>query len=495
MFGKSIIRLQNINQKIFRKLSNSIKLPERRQDFAKLTKDDILVFQNLLGENNVKTKEIDDFNFDFMHWYKGNSSCVLLPENTQQISSILSHCYKRRIAVVPQSGNTGLVGGSIPMHDEIILSMKKFTKNFELDSTSGILECDSGFILEEVDNRIAKEGYMVPVDLGAKGSCLIGGVVATNAGGIRLIRYGSMHANVTGLEVVLPNEQGQILRLGSPLRKDNADLHLHKLFIGSEGQLGVITKVFMQVVPRPLSVQSAMIGVNSFEKCQQILKLGKQMLNEIISSFEFIDGESMKMVKENADLDCPLSISSNFFLLIETSGSNEDHDSSKMDIFLTKILESGLAEDGVLAKNASEADQLWKIRESCPLAIRKDGYVFKHDFSLPLKYFYELPEAIRKQLNGKAKRIISFGHIGDGNVHINVSIPEYDQQIYDLLYPFVYEWVYSKGGSISAEHGIGHVKRTFHHNLINPKIREISSSIKKLFDPNGILSPYKMIDF
>uniref|UniRef100_A0A1I8C0X6 D-2-hydroxyglutarate dehydrogenase, mitochondrial n=1 Tax=Meloidogyne hapla TaxID=6305 RepID=A0A1I8C0X6_MELHA len=441
MFGKSIIRLQNINQKIFRKLSNSIKLPERRQDFAKLTKDDILVFQNLLGENNVKTKEIDDFNFDFMHWYKGNSSCVLLPENTQQISSILSHCYKRRIAVVPQSGNTGLVGGSIPMHDEIILSMKKFTKNFELDSTSGILECDSGFILEEVDNRIAKEGYMVPVDLGAKGSCLIGGVVATNAGGIRLIRYGSMHANVTGLEV---------------------------------GQLGVITKVFMQVVPRPLSVQSAMIGVNSFEKCQQILKLGKQMLNEIISSFEFIDGESMKMVKENADLDCPLSISSNFFLLIETSGSNEDHDSSKMDIFLTKILESGLAEDG---------------------AIRKDGYVFKHDFSLPLKYFYELPEAIRKQLNGKAKRIISFGHIGDGNVHINVSIPEYDQQIYDLLYPFVYEWVYSKGGSISAEHGIGHVKRTFHHNLINPKIREISSSIKKLFDPNGILSPYKMIDF
>lgn len=164
------------------------------------------------------------------------------------------------MAVVPQGGNTGLVGGSIPVHDEVVISMNKINKQFSFDDTMGILKCDSGFILEDLDNKLAKLGYMMPFDLGAKGSCQIGGNIATCAGGIRLIRYGSLHAHLLGLTVVLPDEHGTVLHLGSSIRKDNTTLHTPHLFLGSEGQLGVITSVTMTAVPKPKSVQSAMLG-------------------------------------------------------------------------------------------------------------------------------------------------------------------------------------------------------------------------------------------
>uniref|UniRef100_A0A914HRP8 D-2-hydroxyglutarate dehydrogenase, mitochondrial n=1 Tax=Globodera rostochiensis TaxID=31243 RepID=A0A914HRP8_GLORO len=414
-----------------------------------------------------------------------------------KVSAVLKHCYHRRLAVVPQAGNTGLVGGSVPVHDEIVLSIKKITSTFLFDDNSGVLDCDAGFILEDADVRLAKDGFMVPIDLGAKGSCLIGGITATNAGGIRLIRYGSMHSHVLGMEVVIPDKHGTVLKLGSNLRKDNTDLHLHKLFVGSEGQLGVITRIQMQTVPKPNSVQSAFLGVHSFKQCLAILRTAKQMLNEILSSFEFIDGETMQMVEQNAGLRGPLSVNSvfPFYLLIETSGTESVHDLAKMDQFLDKCIDNELAADGVLAKNVSEAEHLWKIRENCSLGLRQDGYVFKHDLSLPLEHFYELTEQIRERLCGtNARRVCTFGHLGDGNAHLNVTTPKFDEGVYQRLYPFIYEWVVSKGGSISAEHGIGRLKREYHHKLLDPQRRMFSSNIKRLFDPRMILSPYKMID-
>uniref|UniRef100_A0A183CIK0 D-2-hydroxyglutarate dehydrogenase, mitochondrial n=1 Tax=Globodera pallida TaxID=36090 RepID=A0A183CIK0_GLOPA len=221
------------------------------------------------------------------------------------------------------------------------------------------------------------------------------------------------------------------------------------------------------------------------------------MLNEILSSFEFIDGETMQMVEQNAGLRGPLSVNSvfPFYLLIETSGTESVHDLAKMDRFLDKCIENALAADGVLAKNVSEAEHLWKIRENCSLGLRQDGYVFKHDLSLPLEHFYELTEQIRERLCGtNARRVCTFGHLGDGNAHLNVTTPKFDEGVYQRLYPFIYEWVVSKGGSISAEHGIGRLKREYHHKLLDPQRRMFSSNIKRLFDPRMILSPYKMID-
>ncbi|KAL3120747.1 hypothetical protein niasHT_008039 [Heterodera trifolii] len=470
---------------------------ERRGEFAELTEDDLLHFRGIVGDRCVKTEEIDEYNTDFMGWYKGRSQCVLLPQSVQQVSAVLKHCFHRRLAVVPQAGNTGLVGGSVPVHDEIVLSTKKIVNTFSFDPNSGVLDCDSGFVLEDANARLSPHGFMVPIDLGAKGSCLIGGITATNAGGIRLIRYGSMHSHVLGMEVVIPDKDGTVLKLGSNLLKDNTDLHLHKIFVGSEGQLGVITRVQMQTVPKPISVQSAFLGVTSFDKCLAILRSAKHLLNEILSSFEFIDGETMQMVEQNVGLSGPLPSNSAypFNLLIETSGTDSEHDLAKMDRFLDRCIGDALAADGVLAKNMSEAEHMWKIRENCSLGLRQDGYVFKHDISLPLEHFYELTEQIRERLREtNVRRICTFGHLGDGNAHLNVTVPTFDEDIYQRIYPFIYETVASIGGSISAEHGIGLLKREYHHKLIDQKRRMFSSRIKRLFDPRLILSPYKMID-
>ncbi|KAI1726728.1 FAD binding domain-containing protein [Ditylenchus destructor] len=476
-----------------RRLSTFIGGHERKC-FAQISDKDLQFFESILGRQNVKTNDLDEYNVDFMKWYKGSSACVLTPENEAQISAILSRCNHENLAVVPQAGNTGLVGGSVPVHDEIVVSLKKLNKEYSLEAAAGILQCDAGFVLEELDAKVGDENYMMPIDLGAKGSCLIGGCVATNAGGIRLIRYGSLHANILALNVVIPDDKGTILRLGSSLRKDNADLHLKNLFIGSEGQLGIITRVAMLVAPRPASVHSAFLGTGSFHKCCEILRTAKQMLGEILSSFELMDSDTLSCIKQNTGMDNVIATNPAFNLLIETSGSNSEHDSAKMEKFLNHCIDDGLAEDGIMAESIADANYMWKLRENASLSLISDGYVYKFDLSLPLAHFYEIVEVIRKRLGDRVTRVVGFGHVGDGNVHLNITAPSHSKEVYDILYPFIYEWVSTHGGSISAEHGIGRLKREDHRRFTSEKKLEINAAVKKVFDPRGILSPYKLID-
>ncbi|CAJ0564874.1 unnamed protein product, partial [Mesorhabditis spiculigera] len=427
------------------------------------------------------------FSVDYGGWEDG----PLLPK---KVSAILRHCHDRRIAVVPQAGNTGLVGASIPVHDEVVLSVRKMDKHFEFDDHTGVLSCDAGHILEELENKLAKWNYMMPFDLGAKGSCLIGGNLATCAGGIRLLRYGSLHAHGLGLTVVCPDSKGSILELGSGLRKDNTSLHSHHLFLGSEGQLGVITCVRMTCVTRPLSVQSAMIGANTFDDCRKILRIAKEKLGEILSSFEMMDRGTMGVLKDNLEFDNVLRSDPPFNLLIETSGSNEAHDREKVDSFLEHCLSQGLAMDGVQAQSHEEARLMWRLRESATIALTMDGQVFKHDVSLPLDHFYRLTEEVQKRVGDVAKRVVTYGHMGDGNSHLNLtSTKEKAEELYQVLYPFVYEWVVKHGGSISAEHGIGQLKRPYASFGKPPGERELVKALKAVFDPRSILNPYKFI--
>ncbi|VDM28890.1 unnamed protein product [Toxocara canis] len=254
-----------------------------RANYAVLQDCDMSFFEKLLGAKKVRTDDLDPFNKDFLNAYKGtvrslqtypeaacgeegvggSSKCVLLPGSADEVSAILRHCYSRNLAVVPQSGNTGLVGGSVPVHDEIVLSLKKLNKNFTFDPHAGVVQCDAGWILEELYNRLAPEGYIMPWDLGSRGSCLIGGNISTAVGGVRRLRFGSLHNHVLGLQVVLPDERGTVVNFGSNVRKDNTNLHMHHLFIGGEGQLGVVTSVTVCAVPKPSSVQVAMLGNHS----------------------------------------------------------------------------------------------------------------------------------------------------------------------------------------------------------------------------------------
>ncbi|KAI6183501.1 D-2-hydroxyglutarate dehydrogenase, mitochondrial [Aphelenchoides bicaudatus] len=456
---------------------------EKRGEYAVLNYQDVQHFEQLIGKSNVLTEDLDPYNVDFMKWYKGKSQCVLTPESADQVSAIIRHCYQRKLAIVPQAGNTGLVGGSVPVHDEIILSVRKIKKHFKLHEEAGILECDAGFTLHELDERLEPHNYIMPIDLGARGSCCIGGNIATNAGGIRLIRYGSLVANVLALQVVIPDDKGSIFNLGTNLRKDNSDVRQLPLFIGSEGQFGIITRASILVAPKPISTNLAFLGTDSFENCVEILRAARRFL-------------------ENVNMDNVLKSSPPFNLLIESSGFNVDHDLEKMAAFVDYCVpqdsdkrDGKPATEGISPTNETEVAYLWKLRENASLALNFDGYVYKHDLSLPLPYFYKLTEAVRERLKGtNTKRIVTFGHVGDGNTHLNITSEKYDQEISDKLYPFIYEWVCERGGSISAEHGIGRLKRVYHHKLVPKVQQELNSKIKRSYDPHLILSPYKMID-
>ncbi|GMS84625.1 hypothetical protein PENTCL1PPCAC_6800, partial [Pristionchus entomophagus] len=230
-----------------------------RGNFARISSSDLSFFEKTVGKDYVKTKEIDNYTSDWTRQMKGSSECVLLLSSTEETSAILKYCAEKRIAVVVQGGNTGLVGGATPIYDEIVLSTSRIKNHFHLESSSGVLTLDAGFILADADNRLAKHGFMMPLDLGAKGSCQIGGCIAAGAGGIRLLRYGSIHSHLLGCTLV--DGQGTILNLGGRLRKDNTSLHSAHLAIISEGQLGVVTSVTMGVVPRPHSILCAMLGI------------------------------------------------------------------------------------------------------------------------------------------------------------------------------------------------------------------------------------------
>uniref|UniRef100_A0A914UKG8 D-2-hydroxyglutarate dehydrogenase, mitochondrial n=1 Tax=Plectus sambesii TaxID=2011161 RepID=A0A914UKG8_9BILA len=474
----------------------STQLPNlKRGDYSSLTDADVQHFERLLGAGGVLRDETDiaPYNTDWMSWYRGRSRCVLLPRTVEEVSAVMKHCFDRRLAVVPQSGNTGLVGASVPVFDEIVVSMRRLNKRFDFDPIPGILQCDAGLVLEELDTRLGEFGYMMPLDLGAKGSCLIGGNVATGAGGVRLLRYGSLHAHVLALEVVLPDKDGTVLECGPALRKDNTGFHESHLFIGSEGQLGLITQVAMTAVPKPNSVQVAMLGCDSFLDCCKVLGDAKRLLGEILSSFEMMDSETMRCLKENHGRHNVLSTPAAFNLLIETSGSSQEHDQAKLNKFLESCLEKGLAVDGVLATSVEQANTFWALRENATLALMDDGYVFKHDISLPLKHYYRLTEAVRERVGSLAKRVITYGHVGDGNTHLNVTASEFSQELYDRLYPFVYEWTTQHGGSISAEHGVGLLKKRYMPLGKSPAHLAQYGRLKRFYDPRLILNPYKML--
>uniref|UniRef100_F1L4I4 D-2-hydroxyglutarate dehydrogenase, mitochondrial n=1 Tax=Ascaris suum TaxID=6253 RepID=F1L4I4_ASCSU len=464
-----------------------------RGKFSVIEDNDLSAFEKILGKNNVLTEDLDPYNTDFLHIYKGSSKCVLFPTSSEEVSAILRHCYSRNLAVVPQSGNTGLVGGSVPVYDEVVLSLKKLNKNFQFDPHTGSVECDAGLILEEASNRLAPEGYTMPWDTGSKGSCLLGGNVATGVGGARMLRYGSLHNHITGLKVVLADEKGSVVNFGSKMRKDNTNLHIHHLFIGSEGQLGVVTGISMCAVPKPSCVQVAMLGVGTYSGCRDVLQLARLYLGEILSAFEFIDGASMRCLDENKKLRSVLTSNPPFNVLVETMGSNEAHDKEKMDSFLKEALNRGLAVDGVQAANAQEAAYMWKLRNILPIAAMPDGFLCEHDIALPLEYFYEIAEILRERLGSMATRVISFGHMAEGDNHINISAKKYSNEFMAKIYPFLCEWTVEHGGSISAEHGIGQERRTYAKIGKGYEV-DLARQLKKQFDPKCILSPYKMIE-
>jgi (R)-2-hydroxyglutarate---pyruvate transhydrogenase len=482
---------------------------KRDSKYSEITPEHVQFFKDTLGENaavidGVTSDSGDDleaFNSDWMRKYRGHTKLVVKPKTTEEVSKVLKYCNDNMLAVVPQGGNSGLVGGSVPVFDEIVISTSRMNNIRSFDEVSGILVVDAGCILEVVDNFLAEKNHIFPLDLGAKGSCHIGGNVATNAGGLRLLRYGSLHGNVLGIEAVLPD--GTIVDDLSKLRKNNTGYDLKQLFIGGEGTIGLITAVSVICPQRSKAINVAYFGLESFEKVQEAYKEAKNQLSEILSAFELMDGQTQDFVHQVTGNKRPLEGRHPFYCLVETSGSNTEHDTEKLEHFLESVMGSEIVSDGVLAQDETQVRSLWGWREGITEAIGHFGGTYKYDLSIPLPELYSLVDETRERLSSAglighddshpAVGVVGYGHMGDSNLHLNIPVRRYTKEVEQALEPWVYEWIQKRSGSISAEHGLGIAKKEYIGYSRSETMIRLMKQIKDLYDPKGIMNPYKYI--
>uniref|UniRef100_A0A0G4G791 FAD-binding PCMH-type domain-containing protein n=1 Tax=Chromera velia CCMP2878 TaxID=1169474 RepID=A0A0G4G791_9ALVE len=478
----------------------------RNPDFARVSEKDVAFFKSVCGSENVIEDEfeLESFNTDWLGMYRGKTSVAVKPRSAEEVREVVRYCSEKKLAVCPQGGNTGLVGGSVPVFDEVVLSLKNLKKVVHFDEQAGILQCEAGCVLDDLNRFLTPMGFIMPVDLGAKGSCHIGGNVATNAGGLRLLRYGSMNATTLGLQVVTGS--GRLLSLGSPLRKDNTGLKTHQLFVGSEGTLGVITKVTILCPPKPKSVQVCLFKCKSFEAVVKAAACARGSLGELLSALEFFDSSALSMVKRNIPgTEDPFRTEegegigeSPFFLLLETSGMDEESDASRLERAMSEMMETGLVEDGVVGSSEDQKGRLWALREQIGPAMSREGPVYKYDVSIPRQgEMYDPVLKLRERLKeGPAHVCCGYGHLGDGNLHINVLLRDLSgdskETMEGLLEPFVFQVIRGMRGSISAEHGLGLMKAEKIFMQHEREHVDVMRELKKVFDPNGILNPYKL---
>ncbi|KAL4967222.1 uncharacterized protein BDV14DRAFT_207673 [Aspergillus stella-maris] len=483
---------------------------KRDPNFAEITADDVKFFKELLGSESavidgVTTDAADDiepFNGDWMRKYRGHTKLVLKPQSKEEVSEILKYCNGKKLAVVPQGGNTGLVGGSVPVFDEIVINTSRMNKIRSFDEASGVLVVDAGVILEAADNYLAERNHLFPLDLGAKGSCHVGGNVATNAGGLRLLRFGSLHGTVLGVEAVLPD--GTIMDGLSTLRKNNTGYDLKQLFIGSEGTIGIITGVSIICPPRPKAVNVAYFGLESYDQVRQAFGEAKKQLSEILSAFELMDGRSQKLVHTSTGNKYPLEGEYPFYCLVETSGSNSEHDMEKLEQFLESIMGEGIVADGVLAQDETQFQSIWRWREGITEALSHLGGTYKYDVSIPLPELYQLVDDCRERLTKMGfvgdddsfpvRAVVGYGHMGDSNLHLNIAVRQYNKDVEKAIEPWVYEWIQKRSGSISAEHGLGVAKKEFIGYSQNETNLKLMKQLKGLYDPVSPRQVYVMVN-
>jgi FAD/FMN-containing dehydrogenase len=489
---------------IIRRLSTSpltrVRHPKLRRSphYATLTDKDINFFQRLLPDGRAITNPDDclPYNIDWIKTCQGQSQLVLRPKTVDEVQAILRYCHEHQLAVCPQSGNTGLAGGSVPVFDEIVLSLGLFNSIGDFDENSGVLIADAGCILQKLDSHVRQFGHTMPVDLGAKGSCLIGGNVATNAGGLRVVRYGSLRSAVLGLEIVLAD--GSLLDCLTSLRKDNTGIDLKQPFIGSEGILGIITRVALACPSAMSGIGLGFFACSSFEKILSTMRLARQICGETLSAIEFLDESTYNLSLKNLQRTNKPVESNKFYILVETMSSTEEQARATLEKLANLALEKECITDGTLAQDLTQYQDLWAIRERVPEALVADGYVFKYDFSLPTSRMYKLVEETQKRMKqfSNVRNVTGFGHLGDQNLHLNITVKDgYSDEIKHALEPWLYEWVSKEHGSVSAEHGLGLHKSKYLQLNKGKKYLELMQQMKTMFDPKCILNPYKVLPY
>ena len=421
--------------------------------------------------------------------YQGKTALMLKPTTTEQVAAVMAICSETGTAIVPQGGNTGLVGGQIPFHGEVLLSLKRLNKIRGLDADGMVLTVEAGVTLAAAQKAADAGGVMFPLTLASEDSCTIGGNIATNAGGNHVIRYGMMRALVLGLEVVLAD--GRVLPMLKPLPKDNSGYDLKQIFIGSEGTLGVITAANLKLFPKPAETVVAFASVPSPKAALALLG---HLRGLPLSAFELVPQIAIELVTRHIpNTRAPLAASP-WYVLIEASGN------SGLEAQMEEALAGqDIATDVVLARSQTQVKELWKLREAISEAQKREGASIKHDISVPVAAVPAFIEKATAEVIGKfpGLRPVSFGHLGDGNLHFNFSAPvgkdkEFLAQ-WDEIQLTVHDIVKEFGGSISAEHGIGSMKRDLLPRYKSHEELDAMRALKRAFDPKNILNPGKVV--
>ncbi len=458
-----------------------------------------MTLQNLLGEivgaGQVLTA-VEDTKPYFTDWrrqYCAAAECVVRPANTAEVAAVVALCAREGIAIVPQGGNTGLVGGSVPSgaRREVLLSLARLNRIRALDPLNDTATVEAGCVLAAVQQAAADAGRLFALSLAAEGSCQIGGNLSTNAGGVNVLRYGSAREQVLGLEVVLPD--GRVWDGLRGLRKDNTGYDLKQLFLGAEGTLGVITAAVLRLFPRPSATASAWIALDGPKAAVELLGLLRERLGDRISAFELMSRACLDAVRTHAPVtQDPLAASHPWYVLAELADSGEPGLlRERVEAALADCAERGALRDAALAHSGEQSRALWRIRELIPEAQFTN---VKHDISVPVSRIPEFVELAERALARvfPQLQIFCFGHVGDGNLHYNVG-PENLMPRRAEVSRIVYDTVAALGGSISAEHGLGQLKREEIARHKAPIELELMRSLKRTLDPMGLMNPGKLL--
>ncbi len=432
--------------------------------------------------------------------YRGKALALVRPGSTEEVAKVLAFCNDAGVGVVPQGGNTGLVGGQTPDEsgDQIILSTERLKSVREIDAHADVMVCEAGVTLAEAQAAALDKDRLFPLSLAAEGTCTIGGNVATNAGGVTVIAYGNARELVTGVEAVLAD--GRIVNALTKLRKDNTGYDVKSLFVGSEGTLGVITAVSLRLFPNPRARATAFVGLASPEKALDLLRIAREHLGGGVTSFELMARFAYDITVRHGLARAPLAGDHPWYVLIEASSQIATGFDEAFAGALEAAFEAGVIDDAVLAASLDQRHEFWKLRESIPEAQIREGGSIKHDVSVAVG---DVPAFIAEATNAveafePGVRVCPFGHLGDGNIHFNVSQPVgADKAAYldrwDAMNAVVHGIVARMGGSFSAEHGVGRLKRDLLARTKDPGALSVMRALKSALDPNGIMNPGKVL--
>ena len=469
---------------------------------TKMLSADLLArFVAIVGEKNAITD--GDAQAPYLteprDMFRGKSPVVLRPGSIAEVSAILKLASESATAIVPQGGNTGLVGGQIAQHGEIVLALNRLDRVREVDPVSNTMTCEAGVTLLKAREAAAAVDRLYPQLLPSEGSCTIGGNLSTNAGGTAALAHGIARSHALGIEAVLPD--GRVLNALNKLKKDNTGYDLKDLFIGAEGTLGVITAAVLRLVPRPRSVETAFIGVPSPQAALEFLGLASERATGNVTSFELMLRLGVELVlRHGAGGRDPLPQPHPWYVLLELSSQARSGLRAVLEEILAEGLERGLVEDATIAESLDQTKMFWRIREMFGEVQRHEGGSIKHDVSVPVAavpaFIAEANAAVAKLV--PAARPLPFGHLGDGNIHYNVAQPVGADKTEFLghwseINAAVFAVVAKYGGSISAEHGIGVMKRDLLPKVKDPVAYDLMCTLKRALDPKGILNPGKVL--